>query len=174
MSIGLTLIPRIALFSALIYVLSWGTSYLPNVNLIFFVVFLAGVMWGVVPGLIIGALGMGLWTSFNPYGPAAFPIMAAQMGGTSLSGAVGAVFARMRWHVGTGRLLTFRLALCGIVCTLVFYIPVNFVDAWLYQPFWPRFVAGSLWALISVASNVIIFPLLFRAVRTLYLREGTV
>lgn len=172
MNIGLKLIPRVALFSALIYVLSWGTSYLPNVNLIFFIVFLAGIMWGLIPGLIVGALGMGLWTTFNPYGPAAFPVMAAQMGGTSLSGAVGAAFAHLRWHSEAGRALTFKLALCGTVCALLFYIPVNFVDAWIYQPFWPRFVAGSLWALVSVASNVIIFPLLFRPVRSLYLREG--
>ena len=42
MIVGPRLIARIALFSALIYVLSWGTSFLPSVNLAFFIAFAAG------------------------------------------------------------------------------------------------------------------------------------
>ncbi|UCD63758.1 MAG: hypothetical protein JSW34_13630 [Candidatus Zixiibacteriota bacterium] len=174
MSLGLKLIPRIALFSALIYVFSWGTAYLPNVSLIFFIVFTAGVMWGLIPGLLVGALGMGLWTGLNPYGPAAFPIMLAQIGGSSLSGAVGAAFRRAQWHMKTGRALTFALVLSALICTLLFYLPVNFVDAWLFQPFWPRFAAGLLWALISVVSNIVIFAVLFRPIRSRFIMRGMV
>jgi uncharacterized membrane protein len=88
--IRLRLITRIALFSALIYVLSWGTSYFPNLNFIFFIVFVAGFLWGVVPGMLVGLIGMGLWTAFNPYGMAVPPIMLAQMLGASAGGVVGA------------------------------------------------------------------------------------
>ena len=77
------LVARIALFSALVYVLSWGTSYLPNVNFIFFIVFSAGFLWGAVPGILVGLIGMGLWTAFNPYGPAPAPIMMAQVIGAA-------------------------------------------------------------------------------------------
>ncbi len=165
------LITRIGLFAALIYVLSWGTATIPNVNLVFFIVFSAGFMWGAVPGMIVGALGMGLWSAFNPYGPAMAPIMVAQMVGAALSGVVGAVFRRQNWHNRDGWLLVFFPAACGLGCTLLYYLPVNTVDAWVFQPFWPRFVAGGLWSLISVGSNLLIFPLLFRAARPLYIRE---
>ncbi|MFQ5453650.1 MAG: ECF transporter S component, partial [Candidatus Zixiibacteriota bacterium] len=104
MNSSIRLIPRIALFSALIYVLSWGTIYLPNINFVFFIVFSAGFMWGALPGILVGAIGMGLWTLFNPYGPAPFPIMLVQVGSSSLSGLVGAFLKNKNWQ-GMNRLL---------------------------------------------------------------------
>jgi uncharacterized membrane protein len=173
MSPRLRLISRIALFSALIYVLSWGTASLPNVKLMFFVIFAAGFLWGGVAGLLVGAIGMALWTLLNPFGPAPLPIMAAQIVGASAGGLTGAVYRnwyqpdRPRWAV------VLRLILASVLCTTLFYLPVNVVDAWLFQPFWPRFITGLLWAGISLASNALIFPLLFKAAEYLYAREGT-
>lgn len=166
------LVARIALFSALVYVLSWGTSYLPNVNFIFFIVFSAGFLWGAVPGSLVGLIGMGLWTVFNPYGPAPAPIMMAQVIGAAGSGLVGAVFRRSNWQRGQAPALAGRLILSAFLCTVIFYLPVNMVDALLFQPFWPRFVGGALWAAISLGFNVLIFPLLFQATKRLYVRES--
>jgi len=171
MSVSLRLITRIALFAALIYVLSWGTSYFPNVNLVFFIVFTAGFLWGAAAGVLVGAVGMGLWTTFNPYGPADFSIMLAQVGGIALSGVTGFFFRKSRWSERGKKSLITSLVLAAIVCTFLFYLPVNFVDAWVYQPFWPRFITGMLWSLVSVVANVIIFPLLFPVTRYLYDRE---
>ncbi len=166
------LIARIALSSALIYVLSWGTSYLPNVNFIFFIVFSAGLLWGAIPGVLVGLIGMGLWTAFNPYGPAPIPIIIAQVVGAAGSGLVGGVFRVSNWQRTRPLLLAARLILCAFLCTVFFYLPVNTVDAVLFQPFWPRFVVGAVGAAVSLGFNVVIFPLLFRAARRLYLRES--
>lgn len=171
MNARLRLIPRIALFSALIYVFSWGTSYLPNVNLAFFIAFSAGVMWGFIPGALVGALGMGLWSMINPFGPASPPVMLAQVIGMAFSGIAGGAFRYRMWHLLTGKRLTTYLILASVVCTLLFYLPVNFIDAWLFQPFWPRFVGGMAWSVISLLANIIIFPILFRPVTLLYNRE---
>lgn len=168
------LVARIALFSALIYVLSWGTAYLPNVSFIFFIVFSAGFLWGIIPGILVGAIGMGLWTLFNPYGPAPVPIMIAQIIGASGSGVVGALFRMSNWQRRNRWALTFHLMISALFCTMVFYLPVNTVDALVFQPFWPRFLVGALWATISFGFNLIIFPLLFTATKHLYLRESTV
>jgi uncharacterized membrane protein len=172
MSSGLKLLTRIALFSALVYVLTWATSALPNVSFVFFVVFTAGFVWGAVPGLLVGIIGMGLASAFNPYGPANISVMIAQMAGISISAVVGAIFARTKWAQWSRMTLRVWLAIAGIICTILFYLPVNAVDAWLFQPFWPRFIAGAGWSLISVASNMIIFPLLFDVTRYLYERES--
>lgn len=172
MSAGLKLLTRIALFSALVYVLTWVTSALPNVSFVFFIVFTAGFVWGAVPGLLVGIIGMGLASAFNPYGPASPYVMVAQMAGVSVSGVVGATFARTGWAKRGRVTLRVWLAVTGVVCTILFYVPVNAVDAWLFQPFWPRFIAGAGWSLISVASNMIIFPLLFDVARYLYERES--
>jgi hypothetical protein len=168
MTSGLRLLARIALFSALVYVLSWATSYLPNVSLAFFVIFSAGFLWGCVPGLLVGIIGMGIFTTFNPYGPAHPYLMAAQMIGAGLSGLVGATFVRIGWPGYRSWLLYVVLALAGAVCTVLYYIPVNLVDAWLIGPFWPRLVTAWLWTLISLGSNIFIFPLLFGVTRYLY------
>ena len=92
------LVTRIALFSALVYVLSYGTSYFPNVNPVLFIVFSAGFLWGAVPGILVGVIGMGLWTMLNPFGVAPLPIMAAQVMGAGLSGVVGAIFNNSKWN----------------------------------------------------------------------------
>ncbi len=157
------LIARVGLFSALVYVLSWGTLYLPNVNFVFFIVFFAGFLWGAVPGILVGLIGMGLWTAFNPYGPALPPIMIAQVVGAAGSGVVGALFRASRWQWRNPWVLALSLILSAFLCTIVFHLPVNAVDAWLFQPFWPRFVGGTLWVAFSLAFNVIIFPVFFMA-----------
>lgn len=168
----LRLLTRIALFAALIYVLSMATAFLPNVKLIFFLVFVAGFLWGAWAGLLVGGIGMGLWTTFNPYGPAGIPVMIAQIVGAAAGGPVGYFFGKLRWRKFPVVLLYVSLALCGIVCTLLFYLPVSLVDAWLYQPFWPRMIAGLPWVGFSLVSNLLVFPLLFGAARYLYDREA--
>lgn len=164
-------ISRVALFSALVYVLSWGTSFLPNISLMFFVIFLAGYLWGLVSGLLVGAIGMGLWTFFNPYGPAQISIMIAQIVGASLSGLVGYGF-RLQNGIVLKRLnRALILILCAFLCTFLFFLPVNLIDAWLFQPFFERFIASSIWSIPSFISNMIIFPLLFVALEGFLKRE---
>jgi hypothetical protein len=173
MKMGPRLAARIALFSALIYVLSWGTAYLPNVSFIFFIVFSAGFLWGALPGLLVGAIGMGLWTLFNPYGPAPVPIVLVQIAGAAGSGLIGALFRVHNWEHRNRWQLVLQLMLAAGGCTFVFYLPVNAVDALLFQPFWPRFLTGAVWGVVSLGFNLVIFPLLFPAARYLYLRENT-
>lgn len=168
---NLRLLTRVALFAALIYVLSMATAFLPNVKLIFFLVFSAGFLWGIWAGLLVGGIGMSLWTIFNPFGPAGIPVMVAQILGAAAGGPVGYLFSRLHWRAFPRVLLYLSLGLCGLICTLVFYLPVTIVDAWLYQPFWPRIIAGLPWVGFSLVSNMLVFPLLFGATKFLYDRE---
>lgn len=170
------LIARIGLFSALIYVLSWAmtglpTNFLLNVKLTFFLIFTAGYLWGFSPGVLVGVIGMGLWTTFNPYGPAPIPITIAQIIGAALCGIVGFAFrplinpVELNWHSYA------LLIAAGFICTVLFFVPVNLVDAWLFQPFRERFFAGMIISLGALVGNVIIFPLLFRLLHPFYVRE---
>ncbi|UCC45100.1 MAG: ECF transporter S component [Candidatus Zixiibacteriota bacterium] len=168
---GTRLIARIALFSALVYVGSWICAPIPNVNPLFFLVFSAGILWGPGPGILVGAVGMGLWTLFNPFGPATTPVMMAQVIGAAGSGIVGALYARTRVLLYDRRRATMMLVVAAVVCTYIYYVPVNIVDAWVFQPFWPRFVSGFIVSLVTLVSNLLIFPLLFLASRRLYERE---
>lgn len=165
------LIPRIALFSALIYVISYGAAFIPNVNPIFLIIFSTGFMWGASSGFATGIIGMGLWTFFNPYGPAQLPVMMAQMIGAGLSGLVGANYYPLYKKTKNKIFIITSVVIASIICTLLYFIPVNLIDAWLIQPFWPRFVTGMGWSLVSLISNIIIFPLLFLALESFYIKE---
>lgn len=165
------LLARIALFSALAYVLGWACYYIPNVNLIFFVVFSAGFLWGAVPGLLVGAVGMGLFSAFNPGGPADPVVFVGQVIGMSLTGLIGALFLAGRRHEAPMAARIIALVFASILCTVVYYLPVNAADAWVYQPFWPRFTVGLVAAVPTLISNAIAFPLLFGITLHLYARE---
>jgi hypothetical protein len=174
MTTRLRLITRIALLAAMIYVLSWATSYFPNVNLAFFIAFSAGYIWGAWPGIAIGALGMWLWTSFNPIGPAMPIVAVAQVAGLGLCGLLGFLFRTLLSNVEVGRIRTSLLLLAALLCTLVFYVPVSVAGAWVIQPFWPRLWGGLVFSLISLVANLLIFPLLFSVTRRISEREGAV
>jgi len=166
------LLTRVALFSALIYVLSWATVYLPNMKIIFFIVFSAGFLWGAAAGWLVGTIGMGLWTFFNPFGPAGLPVAIAQIFGAGLCGPIGAILRTFRWSRLSSLNLNALLVAAGAVCTLLYFVPVNTIDAWVYQPFWPRFFSALPWTAISLVSNMVVFPLLFPVTRFLYERES--
>lgn len=166
------LLTRVALFSALIYVFSWATVYLPNMKVIFFVIFSAGFFWGAMAGGMVGIIGMGLWTFFNPFGPAGLPVAIAQLLGAGLCGPIGALMRALKlWQLSRIK-LNFLLVTAGAFCTLLYFFPVNVVDAWVYQPFWPRFISSLPWTAISLVSNMVVFPLLFPITRLLFERES--
>ena len=168
---GARLITRIAVFSALIYVLSWGMTSIPNIKPTFFIIFVAGYLWGVSGGVLVGLFGMGLWTFFNPFGPAPLPVSFTQISGAMLCGVTGVLFRGIITVKETSAKNIVLLVFAGIASTLVFFIPVNLADAWLFQPFWERFTAGMLFTLNSIIANAIIFPLLFGLLRPFYQRE---
>ncbi|MCD6249041.1 MAG: hypothetical protein J7J98_01755 [candidate division Zixibacteria bacterium] len=167
------LIARIALFSALIYVLSWSTALLPNVNFAFLIAFTAGYFWGAIPGILVGSVGMWLWTSFNPFGPAPLPIAVVQVVGLATCGLIGFLSRHLidDSRIGRSRLV---LLLAALLCTLAFYLPVSLVDAWLFQPFWPRLITGLSFMGISLISNMILFPLSLAVILRIRKRERLV
>ncbi len=167
----LRLITRIALFSALVYATSWSLVLLPNVKVSFFIIFTAGFVWGGVAGMLVGTVGTGLWSLFNPYGPVAMPIFAAQVIGSAACGLIGGVFRLSGMDRRSDLAVRLAMVVCGILCTVFYYAPVNMVDAWLFQPFWPRLIASMPWTLVALCANAIIFPLLFPAARLLYDKE---
>lgn len=168
----LKLLTRIALFSSLIYIFSWISSYIPNVNLIFFIVFTTGFLWGFQAGFVTGAIGMALWSVFNPMGMPNPLTLIAQIVGAGAGAVSGAMLRKIEWKKLNIVMLLLYLEIAAIVSTLVFYIPINLVDAWLYQPFWERFVGGMMFSMISFGSNMIIFPILFPLSRQLYYLEN--
>ncbi len=163
---------RIAVFAALVVAFCFLSSFIPSINPGFFVVFAAGFLWGWWPGITVGAVGYFIWIIANPYGPSPLPLLVSQIVGISFSGMLGALakglFKEIHWSRHTAAVMV----LCGLLSGLGYHIVVDVVDAWLYQPFWPRLMAGLVFSLITIISNAIIFPLFFPALVFMYKKEN--
>jgi uncharacterized membrane protein len=171
MNRNLKILTRVATFAALVFVFSYATVLMPNVNLSFFVVFTAGFLWGIWPGIGVGVIGFFLWSNFNPSGPAPFPILLAQLAGISFSAVIGTLMSSwISIRSGNFRVILL-LIISGFFCGFMFHLVVSIVDAFVFQPFWPRFLGGLLFSLITLVSNCIIFPLLYPVLDYLYRKE---
>ncbi|UCD16667.1 MAG: ECF transporter S component [Candidatus Zixiibacteriota bacterium] len=172
MSGRVKLLARVAVFSALVFASCYAAVFLPNVNPCFFVVFTAGFLWGVWPGMTVGVVGFFLWSVFNPYGPVVLPLLVSQLVGISFSGIIGAVAARIMIPLRWGYRASTTLIFSGLICGLLYHLVVDVVDALIYQPFWPRLAGGAVFSLITVGSNAIIFPLFYTALAFLKEKES--
>jgi len=148
---------RVALFSALAYVLALVSIYIPNVSLSFIAVFACGALFGPKCGIGAGGLGMFLWTVFNPFGMAAVPVMIAQIIGMMIVGAQGGMIARLA-VVRSIELKGFWIfGVMGLLAGLVYQLIVSGVNAWLFGPFRESLVAGLGFSLLTIVSNAVIF-----------------
>ena len=167
----LKIVTRVAVFAALVFVFSYFSMFLYNVNPSFFIVFTAGLLWGVWPGVGVGVVGFFLWSNFNPMGPSPFPLLISQLAGISLSAPIGAIVGKIITPKGVGFKIMTILFLSGLLTGLLYHVIVDTVDALLYQPFWPRLIGGLLFSLITIISNCILFPMLYPALIFLYKKE---
>ncbi|PKK82613.1 MAG: hypothetical protein CVT49_12750 [candidate division Zixibacteria bacterium HGW-Zixibacteria-1] len=164
-------IARVAVFAALVFVFSYFSVLIPNVNPSFFIVFAAGFIWGIWSGCGVGIIGFLLWSNLNPSGPAPFPVMISQLIGISFTAVTGVLAAKVIGMSDSRAKTAFVLSLSGLTSGLIYVVIVGVVDAYIFQPFWPRLIGGALFSLITIISNSIIFPILWPALVFLMKRE---
>jgi hypothetical protein len=161
----------VAIFAALAAALGFLLIQVPNVELLTFTVFSAGVVLGRARGAVTGALAMALYSGANPYGSgAAIPtLFVAQIGAAALAGLAGGAASAL-WTGDSSRLL-WRIvlsALTGLVLTAVYQAAVIVGISAMS----PDFRTGTLAVLASNAffatthlvSNTILFAILGPAV----------
>ena len=171
MNYGLRIITRIAVFASLVFIFSYFSMFLYNINLGFFVIFVSGFLWGLWPGVGVGVIGYFLWSSFNPFGPVPIPLLLSQLAGVSLIAMIGVIASGMFKPDTWNRKGLIILIISGFLSGLFYHLPVDIVDALLYQPFWPRLIGGLIFSLITIVSCSIIFPLFYPALAFLYGKE---
>jgi len=156
-----------AIFVALAAALGFLLLSVPNVELVTFTVFAAGVALGRWRGALVGALAMAIYSGANPYGSGlGVPTMfAAQVATSAFSGLMGGVTAPL-WRdrpVGM-RALPFIAGGTGLALTTVYQAGVIVGLAVMS----PEFRTGALAVLLSNAfftgvhlvSNTIVFAVL--------------
>ena len=158
-----------ALLAGLAFVANFLLLLLPNVSLAFFIVFLAGYVLGYGWGMLTGGLAWFLISFYNPYGMAMLPLLIVQILCGALIGLCWA-FARKLYAVKVKNWQTYIIyALWGGFVSAVFMGGVSVADAFLFGPFKERLLLGLGFSMLTVLTNIFIFPILSPLVK--YVKE---
>jgi len=149
-----------ALFAGLAYVSNFLMLIIPNVSLAFFVVFMAGYFLGFRWGAVSGGLTFFLISYFNPYGMAMLPLIIVQILGGAIVGLCGAAAYRI-FQIRIKDWRTYPLySLWGIIASSIYMGLISLADAVLFGPFKERILISLGFSILTIVSNLIIFPVL--------------
>lgn len=144
--------------AALAVAVGFALVALPNVELVTFVVFLAGVLLGPVAGARVGALAALVYGILNPYGLPSPIILAALLLSRMGIGVLGGLFRGWILHHRGGRDGAFLLG--GFLSTLLFQGLTTLAIAATLNSWGPVFIGGLPFAFVNLAVNLVVFPLL--------------
>ncbi|MGH7602147.1 MAG: hypothetical protein ACREOI_37760 [bacterium] len=147
-----------------------GQDPFPNIELVSVTIFLSGMVLGARRGLIVGAVAEFLFSSFNAYGPAAPPLLIAQMLGMMLVGVAGGFVQNV---FGTRVPPAWLLGLAGFALTFVYDLLTTLSTIVIVKTGVPGFLTavatGFYFFLLHQISNTVIFafllPILLRRLR---------
>jgi hypothetical protein len=130
---------------------------IPNLEVLTLVVFCSGVLLGARDGVLIGGLTMLVYSLLNPYGPAHPLVTASQVAGNGLSGAGGALFARLGLPARAPGARAATLALFAIVLTATYDLLTNAATGLVFGQMRVWMVAGIPFSLWHIGYNVALF-----------------
>jgi len=147
---------------------------LPNVEPFTLAFFCVGYTFGPLWGLFVGAAGETIYATLNPYGGSIPPVWVAQIIGMSAAGLIGGWVGLMKDRLDWDRKRSLVLAVgAGIAATLFFDLVTNLAMAWSIGPFWPVMLAAIPFAAVHVASNALLFILIFPILRRWFLGSAS-
>lgn len=161
-----------ALFVALGVSLGYFLAPIPNVELVTMTIFIAGFLFGIKEGFLIGLFTEFLYSTLSPYGLAAPPIFIAQIFSMSITGVAGGLMARYIRKFSWIEILL--LGMIGLLVTLIFAV-LTTVSYSLFSGFTGKkliasFLTGIHFYLAHLISNTLIFLLLVPHIIRLLIR----
>ncbi len=160
---------RIALLASLLIALAVAAGQalagIPNIELITFVVFVAGFLLGPVPGMIVGAVGIGGHSLFNVMGAVVPPMLIVQVlsyAGVGLAGAtLGRFIAGLRHPMGA----SIVAGLVGATLTFIYQLAINTVAFYTFSSaggLWPYIWGGLVFSVVHIGWNALLFSVSMR------------
>lgn len=133
---------------------------IPNFEVLTLVVFCSGVLLGARDGILVGVLTMLVYSLLNPYGPAHPVVTAAQVAGNALSGAGGALFARIGLPARSAGVRAASLAVFALLLTASYDLLTNLATGLVFGQTRTWLLAGIPFALWHIGYNVALFAAL--------------
>ena len=113
---------RASIFSAIAVGMGFSLMFIPNIELITVVVFLAGVYLGMGWGGLVGFTAMGIYSGLNPMGSGLSfpPLFLMQVIGMALAGIIGGLVRPLIIEKKINFLLMASLSFIGFTITLIY------------------------------------------------------
>ncbi|MGV9171728.1 MAG: ECF transporter S component [Promethearchaeia archaeon] len=170
-----------AIFTALTVVLGFLLVYLPNIQLVFVMLFLSGFIMGKKDGAVIGFMSSFLFCFFNPLGASPLPLLAIQIsyyGSIAIIGAFTRSFLENKSYFQPKNDLfkTKILILFGVLggsITFIFDILTTLLHALVFfgtlEAFWPTYLFGISFTTVHLIANILLFIFVLPAlIQTIY------
>ncbi len=154
---GIRKIAYSAVLVALGITLGYALAVVPNVELVSFTCVMAGMVMGLAWGAVDGALIFGLYSMLSPFGMPPVPLWVSQILAGVVMGIAGHL-ARKKLHspIYAGAI--------GVALTLFYDLLTNAAGYFAFptkQTFTAYLIGGLTFAVIHIASNGVIFAVLF-------------
>jgi len=154
------------IFIALILGVGYALAFVPNVELVTALIFLAGTLMGLKRGLLIGILGEFLFSALNPMGSGLLfpPLLIAQIIAMTVICLIGALLRSyiLNWKISLPNVIL--IGAIGFLVTLFYDILVSAAYP-LSAGFKSRetiatIIAGLAFSVIHLISNTVVFIVL--------------
>jgi hypothetical protein len=133
---------------------------IPNLEVLTLVVFCSGVLLGARDGVLVGVLTMLVYSLLNPYGPAHPLVTTAQVVGNGLTGAGGAMFARLGFPARSPALRAAVLVVFAILLTGFYDLLTNVATGLVFGQMRTWLLAGIPFSLWHIGYNIALFAAL--------------
>jgi len=156
-----------AVFASMALASAYVLSTIPNIELMSFLVFIAGYLYGSSVGALVGLIAMGIYAAWNPWGGPVPPIFAAQVGCMTFIGAVGGLASKIFNTSASDSEKMLGAAALGGTLTIIYDLATNYAYALAFglaKQFVIVLIAGAWFSLMHVISNTLIFGLLLAPV----------
>ena len=155
---------QIALISIMVAI-GVGGSYLligiPNVEILTFIVFLSGFLYGCKVGTIVGAISEAIFGGFNPNGVAILPFYVILIAAFALIGLFGGLIGNKSQDLQMSGWNVYKFAIIGAVMTLFFDIFTVLGWVWVTPGagFYITLILQVPFTIIHVVANTLLFGL---------------
>ncbi|MFO8020342.1 MAG: hypothetical protein R6U96_17090 [Promethearchaeia archaeon] len=158
-----------AIFTALIIVLGFLLIYIPNIQLVFIMLFLSGFIMGKKDGAVIGLMSSFLFCFFNPMGASPLPLLVFQIvyyASIALIGGFMKDFIKDKPYFQPQKdLYKLKVILLfgstGGLLTFIFDISTTMIHALFFfgtlEAFWPTYLIGISFTTVHLIANILLF-----------------
>jgi len=154
------------IFIALILGVGYALAFVPNVELVTTMIFLAGVLMGLKRGLLVGILGEFLFSALNPMGSGLLfpPMLIAQIAAMTVVCLTGALLRNyiLNWKTSLSNIIL--IGVIGLLLTLFYDILVSAAyplsAGFKLRETVATIIAGLAFSIIHLISNTAVFIVL--------------